>query len=80
MDMEHVFTDPQVKAREMIVELMHPEAGRLLVPGVPIKFSETPASIQSPAPALGEHNAEVFGGELGLGSEELERLKADGVI
>lgn len=80
LNVEQVVNDPQVKAREMIVELTHPEAGKIIVPGVPIKFSETPASIKGPAPALGEHNAEIYGGLLGITAEGLERLKKDGVI
>ena len=80
LNVEQVVNDPQVKAREMIVELEHPEAGKLLVPGVPIKFSKTPASICCPAPALGEHNAEVYGTLLGLAQAELDRLQKEGVI
>ena len=52
---DKVVADPQVLAREMIVPVVHPVAGELKMPGVPIKFSETPASIAGPAPLLGEH-------------------------
>lgn len=74
MNIEQVVNDPQVKARNMIVELDHGQAGKFMVPGVPIRFSETPASIKSIAPALGEHNFEVLGEELGLSREEVEKL------
>lgn len=80
MNMEQVFNDPQVQARDMIVEVLHPEAGKTRVPGFPIKFSGTPASIKSPAPGLGEHNADIYGKVLGFSEEELEQLKKDGVI
>jgi len=80
MNIEQVANDPQVKARNMIVELEHQELGKFLVPGVPIKFSETPASIKSFAPSLGEHNFEVYGEEFGLCQEEIEALQKDGVI
>jgi len=80
MNIEQVVNDPQVKARNMIIEMEHPEAGKYKVPGVPYSFSETPASIKSFAPFLGEHNFEVFGEELGLSREEVEALKKDGVI
>ena len=80
LNVEQVIEDPHVKARNMIVELMHPEAGRLLVPGVPVKLSKTPAEISRPAPALGEHNADIYGELLGLTADELEQLKQDGVI
>ena len=80
LNVEQVLEDPQVKARKMIVELMHPEAGRLLVPGTPVKFSKTPAGISGPAPSLGEHNAKIYGELLGIAASELEQLKKDGVI
>ena len=80
MDIEQVVNDPQVKARNMIVEMEHPEAGKFIVPGVPIRFSETQASIKSFAPSLGEHNFEVYGQELGLSREEIEKLQTDGII
>ena len=70
--------DEQVVAREMIVEQDHPTAGRISVVGVPVKLSETPGGVHTPAPLLGEHTAEVIGG-LGY-RDQLEKLKQDGVI
>lgn len=58
---DQVFADPQVKARDMAVEIVHPEIGPQRLLGVPYKLSETPALIRRPAPRLGEHNAEIFG-------------------
>jgi len=55
-----LFTDPQTLARDMVVELDHPAAGRTRTLGVPIKLSETPGSIRRPAPPHGEHTAEVL--------------------
>lgn len=80
MDMEQVVADPHVMARNMIVELTHPVAGRLLVPGVPIKFSGTPAAIKCAAPELGEHNKEVYGELLGLSAAEVDELQKNGTI
>lgn len=80
MNLQQVVADPHIQARNMIVELMHPVVGKLLVPGVPIKFSETPASISSAAPALGEHNEEVFGQLLGMSGAEIAELKEKGAI
>ena len=80
MNIEQVVKDPQVKARNMIVELEHPEVGKFMVPGVPIRFSDTPAMIKSFAPALGEHNFEVYGELLDISREEVEALHNDGVI
>jgi CoA:oxalate CoA-transferase len=77
---DRVVKDPQVQAREMLVEINHPTVGRVTVPGVPIKMSATPGSVRTPAPCLGEHTAEILTGWLGLGKEEIERLRAGGVI
>jgi len=73
-------TDPQVKAREMIKFLDYPELGKIPVPGIPIKLSLTPGSINTPSPKLGEHNEEVYGGLLGFSPEKLFGLKQEGII
>ena len=52
--------DPQVIARDMVVELNHPKAGRTRALGLPIKFSATKCSIRRPAPLLGEHTREIL--------------------
>jgi len=79
-DIASVVKDPQVAAREMLVEVLHPVAGALKLPGVPIKLSGTPASIAGPAPLLGQHTEEVLSGMLGMGRGEIEKLKEDGAI
>ncbi|MGW4339763.1 CaiB/BaiF CoA transferase family protein [Rhodococcus koreensis] len=58
---EDVLNDPQTVAREMIADIDHPVAGRIRVPGIPIKLSDTPGSIRLAPPALGEHQAEILG-------------------
>ncbi|HXQ68530.1 MAG TPA: CoA transferase [Alphaproteobacteria bacterium] len=60
VDHAELFADPQLRAREMVVEVEHPSAGRISTLGVPIKLSETPGSVRRPAPRLGEHTAEVL--------------------
>ena len=50
--------DEHVKARQIIEEIDHPELGKFLMPGLPIKFSKTPGTIRKPAPELGENNRE----------------------
>lgn len=52
-NIERILKDPQVKARDMIVEVEHPIAGHLKMPGVPVKLSETPGAIHTHAPLLG---------------------------
>lgn len=76
---EHVMNDPHVQAREMIVEFEHPKAGTVKNIACPIKMSGTPARVQCPPPALGEHSAELLG-ELGYSEEEIEKMDQDGVI
>lgn len=79
-DMAHVVKDPQVLARKMIVDVVHPVAGAMKIPGVPVKFSDTPAEVKEPAPLLGQHTEEVLTSFLGLSAEEFEALKKDGVV
>ena len=69
--------DPQTLAREMVVELDHPRAGRTRALGLPIKFSATPGRVARPAPCYGEHSREVLG-EFGFSAEEIEALFAGG--
>ncbi len=77
---DKVATDPQVLAREMIVEVEHEVTGTVGIPGIPIKLSETPGRVDAPAPNLGEHTEEILTGLLGLGSDEVDRLKQQGVV
>ena len=78
-DISEVFTDPQLVAREAIVSVVDSELGELRMQAVVPRFSSTPGAVHHAGPALGEHNAEVYG-ELGVAAPELERLRAAGVI
>jgi crotonobetainyl-CoA:carnitine CoA-transferase CaiB-like acyl-CoA transferase len=69
--------DPQTAAREMVVELDHPGAGRTRALGLPIKLSASPGKVRRPAPLLGEHTREVLA-EFGFSSDEVERLIGSG--
>lgn len=75
-----VLEDPQVIAREMIVEVEHPVAGKLKMPGVAIKMSETPGEIHSPAPVLGQHTTDVLKRFFGYSDQEIEDLYEKGVL
>ncbi|MFT9846329.1 CaiB/BaiF CoA transferase family protein [Aneurinibacillus sp. REN35] len=79
-DVEKVVQHPQVLAREMIVHQEHPTAGRIMMPGIPIKLSTAPGSIDLPAPGLGEHTETVLQEILGYTGEEIEQLRSAGVI
>jgi len=78
--LDQVFEDPQIKARNMQIDLPHPAAGH--VPGVanPVRFSATPVRYQQAAPELGRHTREVLQELLGLDAAELAGLDAAGVI
>jgi CoA:oxalate CoA-transferase len=71
---------PQIKAREMIVEIEHPLIGKTKSPGFPIKFSESPGKIDMPSPLLGQHNEEVFIKLMGYSKDEIMELREEGVI
>jgi crotonobetainyl-CoA:carnitine CoA-transferase CaiB-like acyl-CoA transferase len=77
---DEALDDPQLVARDFFVPLDHPVAGRWTYPGAPFLMSETPWTLRRPAPLLGEHNREVYGGLLGLGDDDLALLAASGVI
>ncbi|MBI4551148.1 MAG: CoA transferase [Candidatus Latescibacteria bacterium] len=71
---------PQLRARDMVVPVAHPVMGRIELPGITCKLSDTPGGVDRPPPLLGEHNAEVYGRLLGLTADELVALRRDGVI
>jgi crotonobetainyl-CoA:carnitine CoA-transferase CaiB-like acyl-CoA transferase len=74
-----MLADPQVNAREMVVEVDHPRAGRTKALGLPIKFSETPGGIARAAPLLGQHTREILAG-LGYSTADIERLHSTGAV
>ena len=78
-DLEDVYSDPHVQAREMLVELTDPDLGTLKNIGIPVKLSRTPARIRHRAPSLGEHTGEVLL-EAGYTAEEVARLREAGVV
>ena len=78
-NMEQVYRDPQVLARDMLVDIEDPELGTIHNIGVPVKLSGTPGKIRRRAPALGEHSSEVLL-EHGFTQAEVETLMAEGVV
>jgi len=69
--------DPHTRAREMVVELQHPRAGRTRALGLPIKLSRTPGKVSRPSPLMGQHTREVLA-EFGFSKEEIEALVRSG--
>ena len=72
--------DPHFAAREAIVKLMHPQLGEFPMQNVAPKLSDTPGTVRWVGPELGQHNAEILGGVLGLDADEQTRLQADGIV
>jgi formyl-CoA transferase len=79
-NVKEVFDDPQVRARDMVVEVPHPTAGTVKLAGSPIKMSRTPVQIKQHPPLLGEHTEEILTTLLGYSREEIEQLRAEEVI
>lgn len=77
---EDICQDPHIQKRGFLVRVDDPTVGPVRIPGVTPRLSATPGSVRSPAPALGQHNGEIYGGLLGLSPEDLEHLAAEGVI
>jgi crotonobetainyl-CoA:carnitine CoA-transferase CaiB-like acyl-CoA transferase len=74
-----VIANEQVLARELIVELDHPDIGRVRQPVPAVHFDRTPARIQGPAPRIGEHSAAILG-ELGFEAVEIEQLANEKIV
>jgi len=79
-DFRSISTHPLLRERGFLERCDHPVVGAHEMFGMPFRYSGVERWIRSPAPTLGEHNAEVLSGILGLSPEELAGLVADGVI
>ncbi|MFT5392406.1 MAG: crotonobetainyl-CoA:carnitine CoA-transferase CaiB-like acyl-CoA transferase [Gammaproteobacteria bacterium] len=80
--LDQVFSDPQVQARGMVIEMPHPATdGRpAKIIASPLKLSETPVSYRRPPPLLGEHTEEVLAQYLALDAQAVKALRDDGVV
>ena len=78
-DVLAAFASPEARARSMVVEVEHPALGVLRQAGIPIEFAATPGAIRTAPPLLGQHTDDVLA-ELGVGADEVARLRADGVV
>lgn len=77
---DKVIEDPQIKAREMIVESVHSVAGAVKMAGIPIKLSLTPGAVEKPAPLLGQHTQEILQDMLGLTNEQIIDMRKKKVL
>lgn len=80
LQIDEAIEDPHVKARGIIVEVEHKTAGKVRMPGFPLKMSATPGEIRLAAPLLGEHSAEVLKEMLGYTDEQIQELRKAGVV
>jgi succinyl-CoA:(S)-malate CoA-transferase subunit B len=81
MSIKDLFEDPHVSAREGILTVMAGALGALRMPGIVPRLTATPGRVERPGPERpGQHNAEIYGGRLGLPAAELARLRERGVI
>ncbi len=78
-DPDEMVRDPQVQARDMVVEIHHPRHGTVRQFGQPIKLSETPGGARTAAPYTGEHTDQVLR-ELGASEEEIKALRDKKVV
>jgi len=81
-NLQQVFDDPHVEAREMVITMDHPlsgNAGAQLI-GSPMRFTETPVTYRHPPPLIGQHTEEVLREKLGLSDDDLSTLREKEVI
>jgi crotonobetainyl-CoA:carnitine CoA-transferase CaiB-like acyl-CoA transferase len=76
---EDIFTEPQVRAVDMVQEVEHPVAGKIRLTGIPYKLADTPGEIRTPPPTLGQHTDEILTG-LGYSREKIAVLRQANVI
>ena len=79
-DVQDIFRDAQYRARETMVRVADPDLGEAIVQNVVPKFSETPGSVDFLGPRTGEHNEEIFCGELGYSKAKLEQMKTERIV
>jgi len=79
LDSDEIMSNEHLRGRGMVVEVEHPNRGKMTMLGSPIRLSASPTEVIR-APLLGEHNGEVYGQLLGLGEADLADLKRDGVL
>ena len=79
-DISQIMADPQTKEREMFIEMEHPTLGNITVNGCAIKLGDTPASVRTPAPALGQDNAKILGELLGMSDKEISDYQSRGAL
>ncbi len=79
LDTGEALENEHFRSRDFFVDIFHPDAGGLTYTGMPFGLSDVPKEEQRPAPRLGQHNREIYGGLLGLSEGEQRRLGQEGI-
>uniref|UniRef100_A0A1D5PG19 Succinyl-CoA:glutarate-CoA transferase n=1 Tax=Gallus gallus TaxID=9031 RepID=A0A1D5PG19_CHICK len=79
-NMQQVFSEPQVLHNELVMEMDHPIAGRIAVPGPGVRYSEFVVSHPKPPPLVGQHTVEILKGMLRYEDDAIEELLRTGVV
>jgi formyl-CoA transferase len=78
-DTLELMNDASLARRGIMQTVEHPTTGTYKMPAWPVRFDGSPARVK-PSPLLGQHNAEVLGGWLGIANAEVEALRAEGIV
>ena len=78
-DTLELLNDPSLAERGIMQKIEHPTTGKLTVPAWPVRFDGAPPRVK-PSPLLGQHNADILGGWLGIAAGEVEALRAEGIV
>ncbi|XP_017678787.1 PREDICTED: succinate--hydroxymethylglutarate CoA-transferase isoform X2 [Lepidothrix coronata] len=79
-NMQQVFSDPQVLHNGLVMEMNHPTAGRIAVPGPGVRYSEFDVSHPKPPPLVGQHTVEILKSMLGYEDDAIEELLRTGAV
>ncbi|MCY4614778.1 MAG: CoA transferase [Chloroflexi bacterium] len=77
--MEDVFNDPHLHARDFFETVRQPAVGEVVMPGLPLRMSDTPGEVRS-APTLGQHTVEVLTGNLGYSTQDIAVLRQREIV
>lgn len=80
LNIQEIAESDHIDARNILIDIEHPKAGKTRIPVMPVKFSETPACIERPSPLLGQHTDEILGDLLGMSEERIAQLRRQEII
>ncbi|XP_066484131.1 succinate--hydroxymethylglutarate CoA-transferase isoform X1 [Tiliqua scincoides] len=78
--MQQVFSDPQVLYNGLVMEMDHPTAGKIAVPGQAVRYSQFEVAKPTPPPLVGQHTVDILKGTLGYKDDIIEQLLGSGVV